>query len=172
MNIPHVPKRQTPRFATSIFKRTMLEGIDERAFGDPEIEEVIAFFGGLRCVYCDDTTVGRWDHLVPVRDGGETVKGNMVPSCSACDDSKAQTGFETWLRGGAARSPKSQNISNVDRRVLQLREYQTHFGYVVRTMAERLNEHERTQLDDLLAQLTGSSGNNQSISGLFFNVQT
>ena len=138
-----------------------MEGIDERAFGNPDIEEVIAFFGGLRCVYCDDTKVGRWDHLVAVRNGGETVKGNMVLSCSACDDSKAQTGFEAWMRGGAARSPKSRNIPDIDGRVSRLREYQTHFGYVARTMAERLNENERTQLDGLLGRLDQLCGDTE-----------
>ena len=43
------------------------------------------------CHYCgkkfapDELTM---DHIVPVARGGRSVKGNVVPSCSACNKSK------------------------------------------------------------------------------------
>ena len=72
----------------------------------------MAFFGKNppECVFCGNREVKRWDHLVPVMKGGETVLGNMVPACARCDDSKQAFPFEEWMVSDAKWSPKSRGV--------------------------------------------------------------
>ena len=40
------------------------------------------------CHYCHKLTM---DHIIPVARGGTSTKGNVVPACFACNQSKAAT---------------------------------------------------------------------------------
>lgn len=47
---------------------------------------------GFRCVYCGATPVQRplhADHVVPVKDGGESRASNLVTACSDCNGGKS-----------------------------------------------------------------------------------
>src|SRR5207245_2472083 len=92
---PKVPGRMTPSFAFGYLERAIQEGLGRRAFRRSEVERAIDFFGEpLTCVFCGNEKVTLWEHLVPVARGGETVLGNMVPSCQRCNDSKHHKHFD------------------------------------------------------------------------------
>lgn len=155
MKVPKPPSCQRPGFGAAIFRRTVLEGLGSRMFGEAEVAAALRFFGAppLECSYCGSQTVTRWDHLVPVLNGGETVLGNMVPACGSCDDSKAQRDFEIWMRSGAPRSPASRGVPDLDARISKLYRYMEEFGYAPKALADRLTKGELDQLQDLLARL-------------------
>ena len=86
MKLPRVPQRTTTGFSFSNVERAIQEGFARRQFGKAEIRQVLAFFGDpSQCVYCGSPDVRRWDHVVPVREGGETVLGNIVPRICLAD---------------------------------------------------------------------------------------
>jgi hypothetical protein len=147
MKLARVPSRTTPGFGFSIVERTLLEGLASRKFGRAEALEVARYFGAepLRCVYCDSEDVRRWDHLVPVAKGGETVLGNMVPACGPCDDSKQHLPFDDWLR----RTGPTRGIANVEGRIERLNAYAHHYHYSVRAFEERLTPDEAEQVREI-----------------------
>jgi hypothetical protein len=112
--------------------------------------KVLDFFGKNppECVYCGSKTVKRWDHLVPVKDGGETVLRNIVMACQECDDSKDSMRFEEWMKSDNPLSPKKRNILDVDDRIQKIRNYVALSGYTVKRLEGRLNE---TELEELKA---------------------
>jgi len=130
----------------------LLEGIGRRKFGVEEMAKVAVFFGEpVRCVYCDGSEVERWDHLVPVVAGGETVLGNMVPSCAPCDDSKSKSDFATWLRAQVSRGRISAKSG--EERIARLHAYNEHFGYVPTELSSRLAAEDAAQLTELRSRL-------------------
>lgn len=48
------------------------------------------------CAYCPAPAT-TWDHVRPVRDGGQTAPGNVVPACATCNSSKKATDVFIWL---------------------------------------------------------------------------
>jgi len=154
VKLPKSPSRQTIAFGFSIVDRCLRESLGRRQFGIGEQRRVIEFFDGvLACVYCGSSEVTRWDHLTPIRAGGETVLGNMVPACSSCDDSKAQGVFETWMLGSAPRSPASLGVTDIEQRISKLLAYRTAFGYTVTPEEHRLTAEELRDLAALRAGL-------------------
>lgn len=150
---PRRPSRTTPAFAFAMVERALREGIARRAFGAKEAALVSAFFGEpLRCVYCDSLEVRRWDHLIPVADGGDTVVGNMVPSCGPCDDSKSKNPFAAWLRARAKRGAITSDAAEA--RIRHLQEYVEHFSYLPADLGANLSPELASQLADLRARLT------------------
>lgn len=147
-NIPKSPQRITTGFSFSNVERSLQEGLGERQFGKKEQLMVIRFFGEnpLRCVYCGSTEVKRWDHLVSVSQGGETLVGNMVPACSPCDDSKQHQAFDEWMRSDKARSPKTLGVKDLSERIKILNAYVKHYGYVATKLEDRLVNGELTEL--------------------------
>ena len=99
-------------------ERALLNCLATRRFGLGEIEQVLEFFGfdPPECVYCGSHEVQRWDHLVPVKEGGETVLGNMVPACARCDDSKRHLSFEEWVKSDSESSLKNRGIKEIGQR--------------------------------------------------------
>jgi HNH endonuclease len=155
MKLPRIPRRQSPAFAASIFDRALFDGLACRQFGPEQVKKALHFFCAppLRCVYCGTDEVSRWDHLVALRRGGETVLGNLVPACGPCDDSKAQRDFDLWMRSNAKRSPTTREISDVEIRITRLREYAAHFGYVPTPLIKRLTPDQFHQLEELRGRL-------------------
>src|SRR3990172_4325227 len=96
-----------------MLNRLILDCLADRQFGKAEMKEVLAFFGQDEpsCVFCGATPIDRWDHLIPVIRGGDTVLGNIVPACSKCDDSKRDLLFEEWARSTAPGSPGLDSVA-------------------------------------------------------------
>jgi hypothetical protein len=93
--------------------------------------EVLAFFGQtsgeMTCVYCG-TSANDWDHLLPlVRNkrptGFFSGKGNVVPACGRCNQSKSGQDWERWMRGASTNSPKSRGVRDLEERVALLSRY-------------------------------------------------
>lgn len=165
VNLPNVPQRTSPSFAFSTLKRAIFESFGKRQFGHAEIEQVLDFFGNTppECAFCGSTEVKRWDHLIPVMDGGETVLGNMMLACQVCDDSKGKSSFEEWIWGDAPKSPKSRGVEDITERVQHINKYVNHFGYQPVELDFRLNDEEKSELARIEAQLEVSR---QELSGL------
>ena len=96
--LPKVPMRTNLGFVFSMLERSITDSLSVRRFGQSEMAQVLAFFNTdpPECAFCGEANVKRWDHLIPVSLGGETVIGNMVLACGRCDDSKGQRPFEQW----------------------------------------------------------------------------
>ena len=155
MKLPRAPQRTTPGFAFPTVTRSLRACLGTRQFGQKEMAEVLDFFGTPepQCVFCGSSEVKRWDHLVPVNRGGETVLGNMVPACARCDDSKGDKPFEEWMISDAKQSPRSRGVGDIEDRIDLIRVYVHHYGYRVRTLDERLNEEERERLVGIQSDL-------------------
>jgi 5-methylcytosine-specific restriction endonuclease McrA len=97
--------------------------------------------------------VSRWDHLVSIYQGGETVLGNMVLSCAPCDNSKGKQPFDVWMRSAAPGSPASRGVADIEARIDRIRAYVAHYCYVVRPLEERLDAEERRMLADIREKL-------------------
>jgi len=140
VKLPQVPQRTTPGFSFSIVKRALLECIAVRQFGKKEIKQVTAFFGGAPpvCVFCGASPIERWDHLIPVSRGGDTVLGNVVPACGRCDDSKRDLPFEVWALSSAPNSPGTPGVPDLDQRLARIREYVAKYAYQPRSPDQRL----------------------------------
>ena len=147
MNLPEVPQRTTPGFSFSIVERALLECIAVRQFGKTEVQEVVAFFDldPPACVFCGATPIQRWDHLIPVSRGGDTILGNIVPACARCDDSKRDLPFEVWALGDAPNSPQTRGVPDLAHRLARVRDYVAKYAYQSRTPEQRLNEEELHQ---------------------------
>lgn len=169
MKLPRVPHRTTPGFAFSIVKRALIESIAVRQFGKLEIAQVVAFFGEdpPTCVFCGDTPIRRWDHLTPVSKGGDTTLGNMVPACATCDDSKGSSRVDVWALGDAPKSPRTQGVRDIDRRLSKIREYVAKYSYTARPPEERLNTEELRQFEILHANLQRLRGDFDAFIRLF-----
>ena len=143
MKLPKAPTCTTPAFAFSIARRALIEGIADRRFGKSEMKEVIAFFGGSRtCVFCGDRPIKRWDHLVAISEGGDTVPGNMVPACASCDDSKGASDYRKWALGGAKYSPKTRGVPDIGARLAKIRKYVKKYRYHAQPPEDRLTAEE------------------------------
>ena len=95
----------------------------------------------------------RWNHLLPVSKGGETVLGNIVPSCQKCDDSKRDEYFEGWIKGDNKCSPKSRGIKDIDKRIRKIKAYMNKYGYKAQSLEGRLTKKEQQQLHDIHSKL-------------------
>ena len=151
IKLPKVPERTTTGFAFSTLDRALKEGLAIRKFGVIEMGQVVSFFGKVppECVYCGSSDIRRWDHLVPVNKGGDTVIGNMVLACSSCDDSKRDLSFEVWMDSEYRLSPKSLQVKDLNHRLEQLRAYAKHFKYEPRQLESKLNEEELKKLESV-----------------------
>ena len=155
MGFLKTPQRTTLSFAFSYIERAILEGTARRQFGDREKKEVIRFFGqeAPTCVYCGSLDVRRWDHLIAVKQGGETVLGSMVPACAACDDSKRDLDFRTWMLGRAPGSPTSWGVPDVRERIDRILQYTSHFGYRNGRVEDRFTPDEAAQFTRIRAKM-------------------
>jgi len=58
--------------------------------------DIRASFGG-RCVYCSNQDQIELDHLVPVSNGGQHSKDNVVPACMTCNRTKSNKSLLAFL---------------------------------------------------------------------------
>ncbi len=131
------------------------------------MRQVIDFFGGeIRCVYCGSQAVARWDHLIAVNRGGETVIGNMVPACSACDDSKQHHPIDEWLPTRLRKLGQPED--RVQERLAKLAQYVERFEYQVRPLEVRLTADEVEHLAGLRTDLTNLR---KQLDDFFIKVQ-
>ena len=157
MTLPKAPQRTTPAFGFSFINRATKEGLAIRDFGQSEMAKIVRFFyqdNEPECVYCGSLDVRRWDHVVPVAKGGDTVLGNMVLACQTCDDSKQASDFETWMNGSAPKSPGNRGATKIPDRVQKIHAYARNYGYEAREFAQRLDRAEQDKLREIQAQMT------------------
>lgn len=153
MSLPRSPGRLTPAFGFSFVLRALQEGLARRQFGQSEMTQIVEFFGApVECVFCGSSDVKRWDHLIAVTHGGETVIGNMVPACASCDDSKQHKPYQEWMtkRGLALNHSESE----IDTRIAKLEDYAKTFKYVHSSMHERLTNEERASLEEIQVEMS------------------
>ena len=155
MKFPRVPQRMTPGVAFSMVDRALRDCLAKRQFGKAEIEQVLEFFNKdiPECVFCGNKDVKRWDHLIPIRNGGETVLGNMVLACTSCDDSKRDLFFEEWMASDFKKSPKSKGIKDTSQRIKRIKAYMRNFSYTPQRLEERLNKQELRRLNENRSRL-------------------
>lgn len=168
--LPRVPSRTTPGFAFSYIERALLDCLGDRQFGQSEISEVIEFFGSNppECVFCGNPEIERWDHLVPIKKGGETLLGNMVPACRTCDDSKRDLPFDEWILSNSPSSPKTRGIIDIDERIERIKDYVQHFKYQVCPLENRL---EPDEIEKLVEIRSTTQLLRQEIDGLIDNYR-
>ncbi len=149
--LPRVPMRTSLGFVFSMLERSITDSLSVRQFGESEILQVLAFFDTdpPECAFCGSTNVERWDHLIPVSLGGETVLGNMVLACRKCDDSKGQRPFEQWMESSVPGSPASRGVADRQLKRKRIKDYQASFGYAVRPLPTRLVAGEQARLDEI-----------------------
>lgn len=157
MKLPKAPSRTTPNFAFSTFQRAINEGFGRRKFGKNEMHQVLEFFGNEhpQCVYCGSTEVKRWDHLISISNGGETVLGNVVPACQVCDDSKRDVDYKEWMQSNVERSPKTRGVKNLSQRIDAIENYMKRFRYDHRSLPQRLSQTEQAKLGALQSKIEG-----------------
>lgn len=126
------PTKITAARGLYMLQRAMKEHLLDREFRTDHLRQAAEYFErvGIRgCIYCGSEHVERWDHLIPVRSGGATCLGNMVPACQPCDDSKGGKVYTDWLRGRAPRNPARDDPTILDGVVQRVQAYQRHFNY-------------------------------------------
>lgn len=154
--LPRVPSRTTLGFAFSILDRAVREGLLERKFGKEEVAVVCEWFskeGEVGCVFCGLRDVKRWDHLVPIRFGGSTVLGNMVPSCQLCDDSKQHYDYKEWMKKTNKGSLQDRGVLDIDERIKKLGEYQNRYKFEPKDVEELIPEQIRQKVENLRNEL-------------------
>ena len=149
IKLPLSSQRTTTGFAFSYVERALQESLANRKFRQEDKARIIEFFGLPYCVYCGSPEIKRWDHLVAVKNGGETIIGNMVPACSKCDDSKRDIAFDVWMQSDYPNSPKSRGVENIQERIENIHAYMQHFEYKVRPLETRLKPDELAKLENI-----------------------
>jgi hypothetical protein len=153
---PRVPQRTTPGFAFSMVDRALKDCLATRKFGMEEVQQAVGFLfprGAAECTYCGSSNVERWDHLVPITAGGETVIGNMVPACGRCDDSKRDLRYDDWMTSDYPSAPRNRGVTDIESRRKRIKSYIEHFSYTPRTLEQRLNRKELRTLKDIRSRL-------------------
>jgi hypothetical protein len=138
--MPKLPQKASPSFAFSTMRRCLFEGIAGRSLNREDYEATSRFFEN-RCAYCGGD-FQRWDHLVPVFEGGDTIVGNLVPACSKCDSSKGNRIYSEWMLSDVPSSPQMRGVLEVQARIEKIQKYVTKHGYQERKPEVRLNEAE------------------------------
>jgi hypothetical protein len=80
------------------------------------------------CAYCGDRST-EWDHLNPLVSGKQPTGyiseiENLVPACGKCNQSKGNKPWRDWLVSSARLSPKTRGVSDIERRIQLLTEYE------------------------------------------------
>ena len=157
MKLPPTPRKTTPAFGFAYIDRALSDCFARRQFKRKEQKQVLDYFEQWEhqpaCAFCGDPEVKGWDHIVPVSGGGETVLGNMVLACGSYDDSKGKQPFDVWMTSNASKSPESRGVPDIGLRIRRINDYVNNFGYIPRTVLERLNRTERRRRQHIGSQL-------------------
>jgi len=57
---------------------------------------------GASCYYCGvalQPSTATMDHIVPISQGGQSTRGNVVPACKPCNTAKRDLTAMEWLQG-------------------------------------------------------------------------
>src|SRR6266545_5524424 len=149
--MPKAPRSTSLPWVFALLERAITDSLSTRRFGKSEMLKILGFFGSDPpvCAFCGTPDISRWDHLIPVTLGGETVLGNMVPACGKCDDSKGQKPYGEWIESAVPGSPASRGVADVQQRRLRIQEYQATFGYSPRPLLTRLTRDEQARLETI-----------------------
>jgi hypothetical protein len=112
----------------------------------PLWNSIVTEWGG-RCAYCGSlpTHANRGlvaDHLVPVANLGELVRGNTIPACQTCNDARGKLNWRTFILERHPHQAQAR-ISAIDAH-LQLHPYQA------LAIEDALTESELKQYSSLL----------------------
>lgn len=100
-----------------------------------DIEEALSALGmdenTVCCAYCGDK-ITEWDHLNPLiknkrPTGYITEIHNLVPACGKCNQSKGNKPWKEWILSGAAQSPATRGVPDLDERIRRLEKYEKKF---------------------------------------------
>lgn len=90
-------QKAVTKFLNNTKKRTGEVGTYTRV----DWRDVMVHFKGC-CAYCwkGQTRSSRLtrDHVVPVKNGGDTSRKNIVPACKTCNSSKGDLDWAEWLK--------------------------------------------------------------------------
>lgn len=131
------PVRITGR--TSSITNSFVNGVIPSVMpSDEEIARALEVLGmdasDVRCAYCGDPAT-EWDHLnAIVRDkrptGYISEIHNLVPACGKCNQSKGNKPWRLWMLGSSPLSPASRGVTDVEKRVERIAEYERLFPSV------------------------------------------
>lgn len=142
MPLDKLPIKMSPGLGLSMIDRAIKESFARRC-SLSDLENIRQYFvgnGGLRCIYCLADNPSRWDHLHAVSRGGDTVPGNLVPSCQRCDDSKQDKDIGEWVSGKSKHRPNADSLVRIQ---AEIKAYQDYFSYEPREFDTKLNEEQR-----------------------------
>lgn len=132
MNIFNMPKPVSILQRTSSITNAFVNGIIPCIMPkEEEVKEALRILEldetDLRCAYCGDNAT-EWDHLRPLvrrkrPTGYITEIHNLVPSCGKCNQSKGNRDWKEWILSSAKLSPKTRNISDLQKKIERLKLY-------------------------------------------------
>lgn len=142
MSLDKLPNRTYPALGFTLTDRGVKEFFAKRC-PRTDLEDLHRYFrkhGGLGCIYCGSPNASRWDHVHPISQGGDTVKGNLVPACSSCDDSKQHKTLDAWFSGKAKMRPPEERRAAIKQAIAK---YQRHFQYRPRPFLAKLKANQK-----------------------------
>lgn len=71
--------------------------------------EVIKADFDNKCCYCGEEKPLEQEHFMPLKNGGEYTKDNIIPSCKSCNSSKRAEDFFKWYPRNKNYSKKREN---------------------------------------------------------------
>ena len=151
------PNKVYPALGLSLLARGFTEAIVHRSFTKADIKTAKEHFaqpdGTVLCIYCGSTHATRWDHLIPVTEGGDTVLGNLVPACGRCDDSKQDRDYIHWLDSPSRHNPTIANPSRRQAVLDAVAAYRAKFHYAPQDFEARLTEPQLHTYKEFLQRL-------------------
>jgi len=138
MPLDKLPNKIYPALGLSMIDRAFKEAHTERC-SSADLRELRVYFGGSRnivCLYCGNREATRWDHFYPISKGGDTVKGNLVPACSSCDDSKQAKTLDEWALSSGRYRPTNARLQIIKRTI---NKYASRFNYNEKPFVQKIN---------------------------------
>lgn len=75
-------------------RRTLKKKIESSLTGNQWFECKNSFDN--KCCYCGEINILTQDHFVPLSNGGEHTRNNIVPACKSCNSKKHNKDFFSW----------------------------------------------------------------------------
>ncbi len=102
-------RKHYPGFRDAVSARKMARKRGLRVIPPIERERIFERFNFL-CAYCGDTAT-TIDHVIPVKHGGGSIRGNLLPACSTCNSRKRTKSLEEFLE--ICASPSDQILDEL-----------------------------------------------------------